>query len=487
LRELRRIGYRPLATRVDSAAAMAAALRDGTWDVVVSDWQIPGFGALAALAVLHDAHLDLPFLIVSGRVDDETAVEALRAGAHDFLVKDRLARLGVAIERERREAEARTERAKMQEQLVISDRMASVGILAAGVAHEINNPLAAVLANLELALQDLDGAFDREDVRRELREEIAEAHAAADRVRMIVRDLRIFSRNGEDRLAPVDVHKVIESTLRMASNEIRHRARVVKKFQPVPLAAASEGRLGQVMLNLVVNAAQALPEGHADKNEIRIATRMAGDRVCVSVADTGSGIPDGVMSQLFKPFVTTKPAGSGTGLGLSICHRIVTELGGEIRVDSSAAGTTFEVFLPTAPRGLEPSVTLPIPVGAGARRGRIITIDDEPMLSRSIERAVSKDHDVVSASSGNEALAMFRDGARFDVILCDLMMPQITGMDLYDELARIAPDQAKAMVFLTGGPFTERARTFLESVPNQRVEKPFEAAYLRALINDLVR
>jgi signal transduction histidine kinase len=487
IRELRRIGYAPHAVRVETAESMSAALRDDKWDVVISDWSMPQFSGLEALSVLQGTKLDLPFLFASGTVGEEAAVEALRSGAHDFLLKDRLARLGVAIERERREAAVRTERAKMQEQLMISDRMASVGILAAGVAHEINNPLAAVLANLDLALADLAMARTNPEVLDGIREELSDARTAADRVRRIVRDLRIFSRSAEEKLGPIDVHTVLESTLRMAANEIRHRATLVKDYGSVPPVSASEGRLGQVFLNLIVNASQALPEGHADSNQIRIRTRCSGDRVAISISDTGPGLPATVMQQLFTPFVTTKPAGIGTGLGLSICHRIVTGFGGEIRVDSSAAGTTFEVVLLSAEDLGDALPAAPAPIVAAPRRGRILTIDDEPMISRAIFRVVGKHHDVQSALSGSNALAMIRDGLRFDVIICDLMMPEITGMDLHAELCRIAPDQAASMIFLTGGAFTTGAQEFLDAVPNLRLDKPFEPAQLLSLINDIVR
>jgi len=487
VRELRRIGYTPHAVRVETAESMIAALREEKWDVVISDWSMPQFSGLEALSVLQGSKLDLPFLFASGTVGEEAAVEALRSGAHDFLLKDRLARLGVAIERERREALVRTERAKMQEQLMISDRMASVGILAAGVAHEINNPLAAVLANLDLALADLATAPTNPEVLEGIREELGDARTAADRVRRIVRDLRIFSRSAEERLGPIDVHAVLESTLRMAANEIRHRATLVKDYGSVPPVSASEGRLGQVFLNLIVNASQALPEGHADSNEIRIRTLCSGDRVVISISDTGPGLPTSVMQRLFTPFVTTKPAGIGTGLGLSICHRIVTGFGGEIRVDSSTSGTTFEVVLLMAEDAGEMITPAPAAVVAAPRRGKILTIDDEPMISRAILRVAGKHHDVQSVLSGSKALKLIRDGARFDVIICDLMMPEVTGMDLHAELLRIAPDQAEAMIFLTGGAFTTGAQGFLDAVPNLRLDKPFEPAQLLSLLNDLLR
>jgi CheY-like chemotaxis protein len=275
----------------------------------------------------------------------------------------------------------------------------------------------------------------------------------------------------------------------MAWNEIRHRARLVKNYGKTPPVQASESRLGQVFLNLVVNAAQAIAEGDAENNEIRISTSVdPGGSVVIEIADTGPGMPPEVLVRLFTPFFTTKPMGVGTGLGLSICHRIVTGFGGSIDVKSEVGkGTAFRIALPPA-RAEVPEEAPSEPPGMGARRrGRILVVDDEPTLARAIQRTLSAEHDVVALGSAEEALDRIRAGERFDVILCDLMMPQMTGMDLHAELSRVAREQAGQMIFVTGGAFTPRARAFLDETPNQRIEKPFHPLHLRALINDRIR
>ena len=488
VRALTRAGYAVEGIRVDTPEAMRAALDTREADIVFSDWSMPQFSAPEALALVRGSGLDLPFIIVSGTVGEDIAVQALRNGAHDFLVKDRLARLGTAIERELREADVRRERNKMREQLMISDRLASIGLLAAGVAHEINNPLAATMANLELALGDLDQLGGGDPLVLEaIREELTDARAAAVRVRDIVSDLRMFARSNSDEVGPVDVHRVITSTLRMASHEVRHRAKVVLEFGVIPEVHASEARLGQVFLNLVVNAAQAIPEGRAPNNEIRIRTRCDGPWVRVEIEDTGPGIAPEVLRVLFTPFVTTKPNGEGTGLGLSICHRIVTELGGEITVETRPnAGTTFILRLPVSHTGAEPHDAVKPPVAVVGRRGRVLVVDDEPKIIVALERTLGRLHDVTGVDRAAEAIARIAAGERFDVILSDVMMPEITGIELYARLRDIAPDQADAIVFLTGGAFTRQAREFLELVPNRRLEKPFDPTELRALISELV-
>ena len=492
VRELRRGGFDVTFERVDTAEAMSGALARQSWDIVLSDYEMPRFSAPMALGLVRELKLDLPFIIVSGTVNEDIAVESLHAGAHDFMAKGKLGRLVPAIERGLRDVTLRAEQANLREQLMISDRMASMGTLAAGVGHEINNPLACVMANLDLASRDLAQLAEKFDVVGEfdeVQEELRDAREAADRIRNIVRDLKIFSRSDEDKTGPVDVQQVMESTLRMAWNEIRHRARLVKDYGNVPSVQASESRLGQVFLNLVVNAAQAIPEGRAAQNEIRISTSVnrAGD-IVVEIADTGAGMPPAVLSRLFTPFFTTKPVGAGTGLGLSICHRIVTAFGGSIDVMSAVnKGTTFQVTLP--PARIE--VSEPPPQKSAFptvhTRGRIMVVDDEPVIVKTIKRTLSAEHDIVAFASAEVALAHISTGERFDVVLCDLMMPEMTGMDLHAELSRVAPDQADVMIFLTGGAFTPRARAFLDDTPNQRIEKPFDVRQLRALINDRVR
>jgi signal transduction histidine kinase len=487
-RELQTAGFQLVSSRVESATAMAVALEERTWDVVLSDWHIPGFGAPAAVEVLRGKGIDIPFIIVSGTIGEDIAVEAMKCGAHDFLVKDRLGRLVPAIERELADAQGRRERQRLSEQLMISDRMASVGLLAAGVAHEINNPLAAVLANIDLAHQDAARLAHGSSEQRELLEELAEAREAAVRIRDIVRDLKLFSRAEDEKRAPVDVVRVLDSSLRMAANEIRHRARLVKELQPVPPVEANESRLGQVFLNLLVNAAHAIPEGRASSNEIRVATSLGpGGKVVVEVGDTGSGMPPDVLKRLFTPFFTTKPVGVGTGLGLSICHRIVAALGGEITVESTVGrGSSFRVTLP--PASLRRETTLPLEAAlAVGKRAKILVVDDEPSVVKAAARILSEDHDVVTTQRGAEALLLIRGGERFDVILCDLMMPEMTGMELYAELAHAAPEQADKVVFLTGGAFTARARAFLDQVKNLRFEKPFDAASLRSIVQERLR
>jgi signal transduction histidine kinase len=493
LRELRRGGHDPKWMRVDTREALESALAEERWDAVFADYSMPRFSAPEAFSVVKARGLDVPFIIVSGTVGEEAAVQAMKSGVHDYLLKDKLARLVPVVERELREAQVRAAQRKMQERLMISDRMASMGTLAAGVAHEINNPLASVMANLELAVQsvgDLTAKLGSSPELDGIEEELQDAREGAERIRNIIRDLKIFSRSGEDRKGLVDVQRILESTTRMAWNEIRHRGRLIKNYSPAPLVEASEAQLGQLFLNLVVNAAQAIPEGDAEHNEVRVSlTTDENGRALVEIGDTGTGMPREVQEQLFRPFFTTKPIGVGTGLGLSICHQIVDALNGHMEFDSELGrGTAFRVFLPPA---REEARDAPRPDNlaelVARRRGRVLVVDDEPLITRTVQRALSKDHDILALSSAEEALAHITSGERFDVILCDLMMPQMTGMDLHTELLRIAQDQAARMIFLTGGAFTPRARAFIDETENQLIEKPFDAIHLRAIINAQVR
>ena len=403
-----------------------------------------------------------------------------------------------------------TVRRDLQAKMIALDRMIAVGTLAAGVGHEINNPLAYVIANLDLLSEELPRlASACEEHRRrvsagtdavfagagavsprlsELIEVLAEAREGAGRVRTIVRDLKTFSRAHEDQLGPVDVRRVLDSSINMAWNEIRHRARLSKDYARVPHVEANEARLGQVFINLLVNAAQAIPEGAAESNIIRVRVRAEGDRVVVEIEDTGTGIPEEDCTRVFDAFFTTKPVGQGTGLGLSICRKTVESHGGDISVRSDVGcGSTFRVSFPAA-QVSEATPIDPAPLAVScSRRGRILVVDDEPIMGRTLQRGLGADHDVRATTSALEAKALLDGGEPFDLIFCDLMMPHMTGMDLHAELSVSAPDHAERMIFLTGGAFTPRARQFLDAVPNLRVDKPFEIKNLRALVRDILR
>jgi PAS domain S-box-containing protein len=384
-----------------------------------------------------------------------------------------------------------TERRQLHARLALADRMVSVGTLAAGVAHELNNPLAYVNANLGFLAERLahlgqrwaPGDAELADLLAQAGEAVRDARDGAERMRVIIRDLKTFSRADEDRPAPVELRPVIESCVNMAWNEIKHRARLVKDLAPVPRARGTEARLGQVFLNLLVNAAQAIPEGRADAHEIRIATRpLADGRVAVEIRDTGCGIPPENAGRIFDPFFTTKPPGVGTGLGLSICHSIVAGLGGEILVESAPGkGSTFSVVLQAAPEDVRASPAGRPPLSPRPR-GKLLVVDDEPLVGTVVRRALNADHDVTFVQSARAALDRLDGGERFDLVLSDLLMPEMTGMDLYRALQDRHPGLARRMIFLTGGAFTPAAREFLESEAVLCVEKPFELEAIRRVL-----
>ncbi|WP_246357017.1 ATP-binding protein [Pyxidicoccus fallax] len=246
-----------------------------------------------------------------------------------------------------------TERKRTQAQLMLTDRMASMGLLAAGIAHELNNPLAYVLSNLDF-LHGTVGPRSRplsHDELLECRQVLDDAREGAERMRQIVRQLRVFSRVDDGKEEAVDVHRVLDSVTQMAASTVRARAKLVKEYGEVPPVQGNEGKLFQVFLNLVINAAHAIDEGQSESNEIRLTTFLDdGGRVMVVVRDTGHGIPPEHLRRIFDPFFTTKASGVGTGLGLSICDTIVNGMGGHISVESSVgAGTTFRVALNVAP------------------------------------------------------------------------------------------------------------------------------------------
>jgi PAS domain S-box-containing protein len=384
-----------------------------------------------------------------------------------------------------------SERKLLQSRLVMADRLASVGTLGAGVAHEINNPLAYMLVNLHLirvGLERLEAVAPPGAI-GSLQQLVQETTEGAERIASIVKDLKTFARGEqESRLGPVDVRRAVELACKMADNMLRHRARLVLDFDTVPPVEANESRLCQVFLNLLLNAAQAIPEGEpAEKHEVAVRLRAQGPgQVLVEVRDSGVGMTPEVLSRVFDPFFTTKSVGEGTGLGLSICHGIVDSMGGSISVESvPGRGSTFRVVLRAA---RQEAVAAPCPEPRPAEqapaspRARVLVVDDEPNVTQALQRALSREHDVVTANTAQDALRVLAQDSGFDVILCDVMMPGMTRMDLFAELDRTTPEVAGRVVFMTGGAFTSRAVSFLQGVANPKLGKPLNLEELRALL-----
>ncbi len=374
-----------------------------------------------------------------------------------------------------------TERHRLRAQLVVSDRMASLGTLAAGIAHEINNPLSYVLGNLQM----MGEALADPDRRGELATALDDATDGAQRVRKIMQGLRSFSRAEEERRVELDIAGVLRAAIRLTANEVRHRAQLVCELGATPRVAADDGRLTQVFINLIVNAAHAIPEGRSDANRITVRSFAdAQGQAVVEIEDTGAGMSPAVQARAFDPFFTTKAVGAGTGLGLSICHGIVSALGGRIAIESAPGrGTRVRIVLPAAaPAERAPSpVATPGPAGS-SRRLRILVVDDEPRVLEMLARVLRRDHDVVAAACGAAALDHVRGGAAFDVIVSDVMMPNMTGLELLEELLQIAPAQARRMIFLSGGVFTAETRARLDELGAVQLEKPVSAQQLREAV-----
>jgi PAS domain S-box-containing protein len=383
---------------------------------------------------------------------------------------------------ERRRAELA--RRETESRMTVLERLAATGRLAAGVAHEINNPLTYVMANLE-EIQAQVAARDGMEVVRQCAQE---AMDGATRVAAIVRDLRVFSgrpQRGQPRCRPA---QVVDSAVALMRNQIRHRARLEVGSRPTPEASIEDGRLAQVLVNLLMNACQAIPESNVEQNLIRVAVEYQPPWIMVEVSDTGEGIAPDVLPHLFEPFFTTRKLGEGSGLGLSVSFAIVTEVGGHIEVRSSKGeGATFILKLPVAagPRVCAEERT---PGRAPpAKRLRLLVVDDDALVGRALARYLS-DYEVVVEPQAQGALERLRRGELYDAILTDLMMPEMSGIQFYEHVRREMPELQPRLLFMSGGAFGPEAQAFMDRVKPTVYEKPLDLqllmADLRALAED---
>ena len=390
-----------------------------------------------------------------------------------------------------------TELRELQARLSESARLASVGTLAAGVAHEINNPLAWITANLDHALELLDQP-DGWGSAPELRSSLGEALQGTRRISGVVRAMRAVG-HPERGEAPseVDLLAELQGALTMARNQVTQRARLDLELPDGPLRTrATLGTLGGAFLNLLLNAAQAIPDGSPSAHRVAVAVRAADGRVVVEISDTGVGMPAEVLARAFEPFFTTRGIGQGSGLGLSIARGAVEAAGGQVELWSEPGrGTTVRCTLPLLAVEAQPAVPRPVDVAAAPRRDGVaiapaprrcvLVLDDEALVRRSMARMLAREHDVTTLGSGAEALERLAGGERFDAILCDLMMPDLDGMAVYQALQGRWPELVSRLAFITGGAFSDRAERFLAEHPVRVLHKPVDGQALRRLVSEL--
>ncbi|MGH7860032.1 MAG: PAS domain-containing hybrid sensor histidine kinase/response regulator, partial [Candidatus Binatia bacterium] len=383
-----------------------------------------------------------------------------------------------------------TTQRKLEAQLRQAQKLEALGRLASGVAHEVNNPLTWVLSHLEALRDDLPrlGPPGDDPSRVEpLLRRVGEAMEGTQRVARIIRDLQTFTRTEEKKRAAVDVNSILESALSVTADTIRRRARLVKDLGELPPLWGDSANLSQVFVHLLTNAAQAIGEGRADRNEIGVHTRREEGDVIVEISDTGGGIAPEHRDEIFDPYFTTRPIGEGLGLGLSISRNIVAAHGGRIEVESEpGAGSRFTIRLPAdarKPARWPERRSSPEPK---SRRARILVVDDEPLVRAAVASSLRIEYEVVEAASGRQALEILKENPEFEAILCDLMMAETSGMELHDILRGKTPELAKRIVFMTGGAFTRSAEGFLARVTNPCLEKPFTGPELLSVIRHVI-
>lgn len=409
------------------------------------------------------------FLIVASELPDGAPQQIV------FLAINGIVGLVVAFLITLIRARLSSERERLRQQVLSADRMASLGIIAAGIGHEINNPLAYVQLNLEVLR---DGSDLPEEERAAC---LAEAQEGAERIRNVVRNLRFFSSPDETPRA-VDVEQVIESTVRLVFPQIRHQGDIGVDVTPGLAVTDAAGRLGQVLLNLVTNAVQAVVAAKRTPAEVRVSARLSGTTVEVLVEDNGPGVAPADRARIFEPFFTTRRSDAGTGLGLSICRRLVQEAGGTLEVgESSLGGAAFTLRLPSAAKE-EDDDDASVPLQKTPRRS-VLIIEDEPYVGSSLVRAL-RPWRVEIAPDGRHALDLLQTES-FDLILCDVMMPGLNGLEVYEQASLLRPDLQNRFVFITGGTFSEVTEADLAQSGRPLLHKPLQLSQVRGLVDQV--
>ncbi len=491
VRTLRRNGFDPSFERVDTAERLEAALDRQAWDLVLSDFTMPQFNAVSALELLQARDPDLPFIIHSGSIGEDTAVAAMKAGANDYVMKDNPARLIPAITRELREAEARRERRRLEQQLMQSQKMESIGRLAGGIAHDFNNLLTAIIGYAELAEESLPADCVAQNHLRAVL-------VAADRAAGLTRQLLAFARKQIIQPRIVNLNDLLRNLEKILPRLLGEDIEIVTLLAPdLGQVRVDPGQCEQVLLNLAVNARDAMPGGGRltiETGNVTLDTDytrqhfdvVPGPYVMLAVTDTGVGIDSVTQARIFEPFFTTKDPGKGTGLGLSTCYGIIKQSGGDIWLYSEPGkGTTFKIYLPRVEESAttaEPSASNAIPRGTET----ILLVEDETQVRAVAAQALrAQGFRVLEAADGFEAQRVAHAfHAEIHLLISDVVMPQMGGKELTEWLRAIHPD---TKVLLTSG-YTDATIT-QQGVPDRGIaflQKPFSPRDLVRKVRDVL-
>jgi two-component system cell cycle sensor histidine kinase/response regulator CckA len=486
-------GITCVTTCVQNRDDFVAALEQGGIDLILSDFSLPAFDGFSATEIVRAKWPAIPLILVSGTLGEELAIDALKSGATDYVLKQRLTRLVPAVRRAMHEVEERAERRRLEAQFIEAQKMEIIGQLASGVAHDFNNILAVIMGYSDLIMAQLDPDSPLRKCTEEIRH-------ASQRAAGLTRQLLVFSRKQTVQPVVLDLNDVLKDLDKMLRRLIDENIEMtIVPGKETGRIKADSGYLGQVLLNLVVNARDAMPKGGKltiatdnitlDENCARAHTgAIPGDYVILSVCDTGTGMTDEVKAHLFEAFFTTKPVGKGTGLGLATCQTIVQQSGGHISVYTEVGkGTTFKIYFPRVEQPLDvaarPLQTGPLPRGTET----LLVVEDEPSV-RHLARGVlqTQGYEVLSASNGQDALHVAREhkGSPIRLVVTDVIMPLMGGKVMAEWLKTTYPD---LKILFTSG-YTDDAithhgvlETGLEFLP-----KPYTPATLAHKVRELL-
>ncbi|HXF94697.1 MAG TPA: response regulator [Gemmatimonadales bacterium] len=455
VRELRKLGGEPEIRRAGRRAEFEQALAEYRPDLILSDHNLPDLTGRAALDLARAALPDVPFILVTGSLDEEAAVGYMKAGAADYVLKDRLLRLSAAVSAALEQARERAINRELERQLQQAQKMEAIGRLAGGIAHDFNNLLTAIIGYADLLAENLadrpGASADLDEIRR-----------AAERAADLTRRLLAFSRKQILEPRVVDLNALVTDFERMLRRLIGEDVELRLALAPeLGLVRADPGQLEQVIMNLAVNARDAMPSGgklaietaNVELDAAYAARHVGvtpGRYVMLAVSDTGTGMDQATKARLFEPFFTTKPPGKGTGLGLSMVYGIVKQSGGNIWVYSEPGrGTTFKIYLPQVEAGEEPEAAAgPIRDTRGTETVLVVE-DAEPVRTLARRVLEERGYRVLEAQTAAEAqVAAELHRGPLDLILTDVVLPDLSGRELAERLTARWP--ALKVLYMSG-------------------------------------